>query len=264
MDESREILSDDKTNSTETSKIMVECIPAEFVVRLIASKFLLVGVPKTLINDERVRVSLKNSSLSILTSCVELDSNLFFIKLPSNYILDDDLPKQSISDVIYYAFHEDPLVRANVIMLVGKFIKSVLSLNIKYEKILEICGDQKIFRIMNLLRILMKGLMDKNYIVVKHALSTFEEIINHLILFPGDSEEGCGTSDINDSRLNVKNKLLLLDSIFSLFHFDNFWMVHLKFCDVIVGIDYEQLELIIGKEKRKFYEVSSIAFKSFM
>lgn len=55
-----------------------------YTVRLIASKFLLVGVPYQLIDDCDVRVSIKNLSLAVICHCVALCSRTLLLSLQYN------------------------------------------------------------------------------------------------------------------------------------------------------------------------------------
>lgn len=65
-----------------------------YTVRLIASKFLLVGVPYKLINDCDVRVSIKNLSLAVIGHCVALCPRTLLLSLqyngPENLTFDHD------------------------------------------------------------------------------------------------------------------------------------------------------------------------------
>lgn len=69
-----------------------------YTVRLIASKFLLIGVPYKLIDDINVRVSIKNLSLAVLGHCVTLCPRILLLSLQYNGPDNVDLENNSDSD----------------------------------------------------------------------------------------------------------------------------------------------------------------------
>lgn len=72
-----------------------------YTVRLIASKFLLVGIPYKLIDDCDVRVSIKNSSLAVISHCVALCPQTLLLSLqyngPENLTYDHSDSEESVS-----------------------------------------------------------------------------------------------------------------------------------------------------------------------
>lgn len=67
-----------------------------YTVRLIASKFLLYGVPYKLINDCEIRVSIKNLSLAVIGHCVALCPRILLLSL--QYTGPDNLAYDNSSD----------------------------------------------------------------------------------------------------------------------------------------------------------------------
>ena len=57
----------------------------EYIVRLVTSKFLLEGTPKSLVSDQIIRVSIKNLALSVFIGCVELKSEVLLMKLQKDF-----------------------------------------------------------------------------------------------------------------------------------------------------------------------------------
>lgn len=55
-----------------------------YTVRLIASKFLLYGAPNQLLDDITVRISIKNTSLTVISHCVDLCANILAVQLQKN------------------------------------------------------------------------------------------------------------------------------------------------------------------------------------
>lgn len=88
LDSTLEII--DSTGPTETTQelyigtIFDQSI-VEYIVRLVASKFLLEGTPNILISDQTVRVSIKNLALSVIAGCVELKTEVLMMKLQKNF-----------------------------------------------------------------------------------------------------------------------------------------------------------------------------------
>lgn len=87
LDDTLEII--DSTASIETREIYIgtifDQIIVEYIVRVVASKFLLEGTPNTLISDQIVRVSIKNLALSVIAGCVELKSEVLMLKLQKDF-----------------------------------------------------------------------------------------------------------------------------------------------------------------------------------
>lgn len=76
-----------------------------YTVRLISSKFLLYGEPSQLIDDLNVRISIKNTSLIVISHCVDLCANTLCVQLQKNdafheFELDDEHFSDSDEDSI--------------------------------------------------------------------------------------------------------------------------------------------------------------------
>lgn len=70
-----------------------------YTARLIASKFLLFGIPNQLIEDTCIRISIKNSSLTVISYCVELCPNVLLLSLQKNdEYNENELQDEQISD----------------------------------------------------------------------------------------------------------------------------------------------------------------------
>lgn len=75
----------------------------EYIVRLVASKFLLDGNPKCLVSDQIIRVSIKNLALSVIGGCVNLRSDILMIKLQKDFT-DESMMVESL---LSYLVDED-------------------------------------------------------------------------------------------------------------------------------------------------------------
>lgn len=79
-----------------------QCV-VDYIVRLISSKFLLDGTPQSLINDQIVRVSIKNLALSVISVCVELRKDVLLMKLSKDFT-DESMMVESL---LSYLIDED-------------------------------------------------------------------------------------------------------------------------------------------------------------
>ncbi|CRL05136.1 CLUMA_CG018007, isoform A [Clunio marinus] len=75
----------------------------EYIVRVVTSKFLLDGIPKKLISDQIIRVSIKNLALSVVCECVKLKSDVLMMKLPKDFT-DESMMVESL---LSYLVDED-------------------------------------------------------------------------------------------------------------------------------------------------------------
>lgn len=75
----------------------------EYIVRLVASKFLLDGAPKILISDQIIRVSIKNLALSVIAGCIDLRSDVLMMKLQKDFT-DESMMVESL---LSYLVDED-------------------------------------------------------------------------------------------------------------------------------------------------------------
>lgn len=70
-----------------------------YTVRLISSKFLLYGDPSQLIDDMNVRISIKNTSLIVISHCVDLCANTLCVQLQKSVAFDEfEMDDEHLSD----------------------------------------------------------------------------------------------------------------------------------------------------------------------
>lgn len=72
----------------------------EYIVRLIASKYLLDGTPKALISDQTVRVSIKNLALSVIALCVELKWDVLLMKMSKDFTSESMMVENLLSFLV--------------------------------------------------------------------------------------------------------------------------------------------------------------------
>lgn len=96
--------------------------------RLIASSFLLSGIPGELVPDDIFRVSVKSLALSCLAYIFKLVPEMMMCKLEVSGQRD-----QMISDILKFSKHSDPQIRGNIAILVGCFLRGILNNAISLE-----------------------------------------------------------------------------------------------------------------------------------
>lgn len=106
LDETLELV--DSTSSIEAARelyigTIFDQSVVEYIVRLVASKFLLDGAPKILISDQIIRVSIKNLALSVIVGCVQLRSDVLMMKLQKDFT-DESMMVESL---LSYLVDED-------------------------------------------------------------------------------------------------------------------------------------------------------------
>lgn len=136
----------------------------------------------------------------------------------------DDKSCQYVADILLYSAHGDPVLRSNVYAVIGNFIKTIYDKNLDYDKVTsnELVKDLLDFD--GLIRLLLNGLQDEIHSVVKQALISWEKCIN--LIIPSLS---------NDHIIKVMNGILMVSN-------NKYWLVQMKYCDVIVKVDYNLLE----------------------
>lgn len=144
----------------------------------------------------------------------------------------EDKDCQFVVDILLYSSHGDPVLRSNVYTIIGNFITNILDKNLDYEKILAKNENVKEFLDFNLLvRHLCNGLQDEIHSVVKQTLAVWENCVN--LVLPVIANE-----EVIESILRVS--------------YNKYWLVQIKYCDVITKID---LRLIENQDRAEIYRV---------
>lgn len=191
--------------------------------------------------DRDANVKKINQDLCKLLSSTKSDISEKLPLMETNLKMPDDKDSQFIADVLIFSSHGDPVLRANIYTIIGNFLRNILERNLDYEKIIakqEFVRDLLEFN--HLIKLLRNGLHDEFHSVVKQTLSVFENCINLVIPFMSNDDDV--TQMINDILMVSYNK---------------YWLVQIKYCDVITKID---LSLIEKKDHAEVYEVRKIFF----
>jgi huntingtin len=202
--------------------------------------------------DDQGLISLKNriyeeKSKERETSVTKINQDL--CKLLSKSDISEKLPLmetslkmpenkdcQYVADILLFSSHGDPVLRSNVYAVIGNFIKCIHEKNLDYKK--AISKHEFVKDILNfeaLIKLLLDGLNDEIHSVVKQTLISWEKCIN--LLIPVMS---------NEQAIKAMNGILMVSN-------NKYWLVQMKYCDVIVRIDLDRLE---NKNHAEVYRVS--------
>lgn len=145
MDTSADILSSERSSPKEISTIELsdikyedvdvgtftdKAVALEYCCRIIAKSFLLTGHSSNIIPDKIVRISVKSSALTCISSIVQYFPEVMLMYLNKNCAKNVDAKnvdsKQKMSDILLFSEHLDPQLRGNVTFLVGNLVQAVL------------------------------------------------------------------------------------------------------------------------------------------
>ena len=198
---------------------------------------------KTKDRDESTR-KINRELCQLLSRSEGSDSKKLTPMMETTLKMPEDKDCQYVVDILLYATHGDPVLRANVYTIIGNFIKTVLERNLEYDKVInrnEYVRHSLTFS--TLINHLLNGIRDEINSVVKQTLVAWENCINLILAVMNESEIE-----------NVLNKLLMIS-------YNKYWLVQCKYCDVITKINIEMLGSIIAADQADSYEVSGFFFR---
>lgn len=99
-------------------------MPVKFCCRYLVSSFLLTGSAGHLMPDKLFRVSVKCLALTCVANILRLYPDLLLMTVAKDSTTSD---KQMMKDILLFANHSDPQIRANVSTLIGSFLKTVFT-----------------------------------------------------------------------------------------------------------------------------------------
>lgn len=184
--------------------------------------------------DREASVNKINKDLCKLLSKSETSEKLPLME--TSLKLPEDKDCQYVADILLFSSHGDPVLRSNVYTVIGNFIKNIHEKNLDYDKVIsrhEFVKDTLKFD--GLIRLLLAGLKDEVHSVVKQTLTSWEKCIN--LILPVVS---------NEQAMKIMNDILMVSN-------NKYWLVQMKYCDVIVKIDLNALE---SRNHAEVYRVS--------
>ncbi|XP_023313861.1 huntingtin [Trichogramma pretiosum] len=141
-----------------------------YCCRLVASSFLLTGVPGEIVSDDLFRVSVKSLALSCLAGVLRLVPEMLNEKLETT-----NGESQIISDVLEFAKHQDPQIRGNVVLLIANYLRSVLENKDVLLKHSELVDFKR------LTNSIVEGLEDESATTCRQSLSAVSVLLPTLL-----------------------------------------------------------------------------------
>ncbi|KAI4501009.1 hypothetical protein M0802_003812 [Mischocyttarus mexicanus] len=204
-------------------------MPVKFCCRYLVSSFLLTGSAGHLMPDKLFRVSVKSLALTCVANILRLYPDLLLMTVAKDSNHSD---KQMIRDILLFANHSDPQIRANVSILIGLFLKTVFTQyggsfkNFQSENLNSETNENSLLE--NMIQLLIKGLQDDSATTCRQTLTALSlclpEILNSV-----DSQYGI-TILFELPRL-IKNP---------------YFLVKVKLADLLSNLSYITIEHITG------------------
>ncbi|KAI4485420.1 hypothetical protein M0804_006925 [Polistes exclamans] len=204
-------------------------MPVKFCCRYLVSSFLLTGSADHLMPDKLFRVSVKSLALTCVANILRLYPDLLLMTVAKDSTHSD---KQMIKDILLFANHSDPQIRANVSILIGLFLKTVFTQyggsfkNFQPENLNSKANESSLLE--NMIKLLIKGLEDDSATTCRQTLTALNlclpEILNSV-----DSQYGI-TILFELPRL-IKNP---------------YFLVKVKLADLLSNLSYITIEHITG------------------
>ncbi|XP_066154208.1 huntingtin [Euwallacea fornicatus] len=248
LSEKSEAVSEDKVLDDQIDYFEVEIgdnlnksMPLLYCTRLLAKLFLLTGTPGQCLNDKTVRVSVKASALTCMSSIFQLCPYAFFIYLDKNYTpLKSDasrISSQRITDVVLLKDHSDPQIRGLIGFIVSTVLVAVMrKTNFDYslwgklleENLMGIHTYSGSSDVNNFVRVWVKGLQDENANCLRQTLLCLKPAL-HLI----SQSSNC------QAVLPILNILPTLAN-------NPYWLVKVALCELVSDLSYLTMYHITG------------------
>lgn len=179
-----------------------------------------------------------NRDLSQLLSRSEMSSDSRLPLMETTLKMPEDKDCQFIVDVLLYASHSDPVLRSNAYTIAGIFLQNVLSKNYDFDKFISKSDyTREELQFEKLIKLIKNGLRDEAHTVVKQTLVVTERLIRHLPIF-------MSKTSLNDFLLHLFNVNL-----------NKYWLVQCTYADVLLRINNELLEDVLGSADIEFIQV---------
>lgn len=175
--------------------------------------------------DREASVKKINQDLCKLLTSSKSEFNDKLPLMETSLKIPEDKNCQFVADVLLFSSHGDPVLRSNVYTIIGNFIKCILERNLDYDRVVskqEFVKDS--LNLDGLIGLILNGLKDEIHSVVKQTLTTWDKCINLLI-----------------PVMNCDQVIKAMDGILMVSN-NTYWLVQIKYCDVIIKIDFNLLE----------------------
>lgn len=177
----------------------------------------------------------------------------------------DAADQQELTDLLLFLVDSDPLLRGNIILLIGHFCDATLRL--RRQSVEDLSGGR--LSLDQLLQAIFDGLADESHIVVKHALVAVELVLVQLLRWttpmqfavPNDDEDRktAPVKRLVNSASRVHLVEAVLDRLSAVFG-NKYWVVQCKYCELIGSMRFDDVEWQLDGDKRHVIEVSTEQF----
>ncbi|XP_052866006.1 huntingtin [Anopheles cruzii] len=211
----------------------------------------------------KIITTIKSEGRSVRSGTVEADKVLTAVSVSDRKELEDE-QLQLLADVLLFYNSPDPTLRANVLSIVGNYLRAAIDGSGSYEEFVRAFVPltlQTFLAISNLLQVVLIGLSDEMHTVVNQALAAVELFLN-VYMQSQLTCDGAGvasdkpasttasirrssrdgniflddTLTIHSPKINnvdtIINRLMLLSN-------SKYWLVQCKLYDVTVQLDFD-------------------------
>ncbi|XP_063237175.1 huntingtin isoform X2 [Bacillus rossius redtenbacheri] len=202
-------------------------VPLKHCARHLAVSFLLTGCCGCTIPDRSVRVSVKSSALGCIAGILRLAPGILLVPLDKAKTTGRSSEgAQAVSDVLLYASHSDPQLRALVIVAVANLLKSVMIRSGgNFDSWL---GDVKLVSLPQLVQLILKGLGDESSVCCRQTLVAVSLCLPELLESMHSSEVSEILSALPDMVTN------------------SYWLVKVKLASVFSELPYVTIHHVTG------------------
>ncbi|KAK2585924.1 hypothetical protein KPH14_010508 [Odynerus spinipes] len=204
-------------------------MPVKFCCRYLVSSFLLTGSAGHLMPDKLFRVSVKCLALTCVANIIRLYPDLLLMTVAKDSTTTD---KQMMTDILLFANHSDPQIRANVSIIIGSFLKTVfMQYGGSFKNFQTQSSSDKAYEhalLENMIKLFIKGLEDDSATTCRQTLTALNlclpEILNSV-----DSQYGITV--LSELPRIAKNP---------------YFLVKVKLAELLSNLSYITIEHITG------------------
>ncbi|XP_049777630.1 huntingtin [Schistocerca cancellata] len=200
-------------------------IPLIYCARHLAASFLLTGVTGHTMPDKSVRVSVKALALSCISSIVRLAPDI--ILLPVDKVKQLSEGAQPLTDVLLFSDHVDPQLRGVTNLIVGNFMRSILTKHTKsFGDVMKDSKAPKNIILPYLITLLIKGLRDESSICCRHTLTAIGHCLNPLL-----------------ESVNSVDSIPILNALPIVVR-NSYWLVKVKLIEVVSELPFNTIHYL--------------------
>ncbi|XP_065183780.1 huntingtin-like isoform X1 [Sycon ciliatum] len=216
-------------------------IPVVFAVNLLSSSFLLSGQAGGLINDRKVRVSVKSLALSCVGAAVHLwpaslQGHVYPLSSSAQQTQEEH-SQQLLRDVLLFMNHSDQQLRGNAVLVVGHLLPAALSLGrgdfTSWSLEAAQGYDTDAFKLDDLVDMICVGLRDSSSMASRMACIAVRTILPMLM----DSRQALASLQLLQALLQLKS--------------DTYWLVKAELLEIMGSLDYQLLHFLESMRRQQ-------------